>query len=681
MTDSFSRTVIESVGTYLPPREVTTAEIMQGCANPLTIPLERLTGIHSRRRAGDTEFAIDLAHHAIVDCLSRSAFGVQDIDIIVSTNISRWDGRNQVFFEPPTSCRLKRRLGLSSKALTIDISNACAGMWTGVFLVDALLRAGDIRCGVVVSGEYITHLVDTAQKEVSGFMDSQLASLTLGDAGAAVTLTRGHNTKHGLVDFDLYTLSKYSPFCIAKPTSKAHGGAAMFTDSIKVTEAVIPHVAKHAKSILTRNNWKHEQVQHVIPHQTSELTMKAGMRELRKLLECDYTDRLINNLRYRGNTSSNAHFVALHDAIQEEKIKSGDSLVFCISGSGQSTGTALYVMDDLPARMRLTSSTAKSDLETGPDLDNGQSIEQDDVFVMPVQLEIEACGIVEHNAATEPDTVTLLAQAAEECLKVSKHDRNEMDILIAACTYRSEFIMEPAIAALTAGVLCMNDEREPQDEQKTFAFDITNGEVGFLKSVHLATEFTRVGRAKQVMVLASEVENNITRRPEHLLGVRCMASAVVLQEAQGDSGFLCFGFTDFANHAKLREVHAGWHDNGNRIYLTCNDDGDIWPILLDCLVEGTESFLKQQELFISDIQWILPTQHSDSWIREFADRMSMDHSKVLNLEPDLNGNPLSSALPLALIEGRKSGKLRSGDTILIANVCPGVQVGCALYRV
>ena len=677
MTDSLSRTIIESVGTYLPPREVTTAEIMQGCTNTLTIPLERLTGIHSRRRAGDTEFAIDLAHQAILDCLSRSSFGVQDIDVIVSTNISRWDGRNQVFFEPPTSCRLKRRLGLPAKTLAIDISNACAGMWTGVFLVDALLRSGDIRCGIVVSGEYITHLVDTAQKEVVGFMDNQLASLTLGDAGAAVTLTRGQSKKHGLVDFDLYTLSKFSPFCVAKPTDKSHGGAAMFTDSIKVTEAVIPHVAKHAKLVLSRNNWQHEQVQHVIPHQTSELTMKAGMRELRKLLGFDYTDRLINNLRYRGNTSSNAHFVALHDAIQEEKINAGESIVFCISGSGQSTGTALYIMDDLPSRMRQPVST--DPVSTDPA--STKEEQEDDVFVMPVQLEIEAYGIVHYPGENEPDTVTLLAEAAEECLKRSKHDRNDMNLLIAACTYRSEFLMEPAIAALTAGVLGMNDDREPQDEKKTFAFDVTNGEVGFLKSVYLATEFTRVGRANKVMVLASEVENNITRRPDHTLGVRSMASAIVLQESTGDSGFLCFGFTDFANHAKLREVHAGWHEDGSRIYLTCNDDGDIWPILLDCLVEGTEEFFKENDVSFSEIDWILPTQHTDAWIHEFADRMAFDPAKLIDLKPDQNGNPLSSTFPLALETGRTIGQFRAGDVILIASVCPGVQVGCTLYRV
>lgn len=671
---SVCKTVIDSIGTYLPTKEVTTAEIMRGCVNPMSMPLERLTGIHSRRRAGETEFAIDLAYKAALDCLNRSQFAKGDIEVIVSTNISRWDGVNQVFFEPATSCRLKKRLGLSVNALTIDISNACAGMWTGVFLVDALIRSGEIRCGMVVSGEYITHLIDTAQKEVVDFMDSQIASLTLGDAGAAVILTKGKSDEVGLIDFDLYTLSKYSPFCIAKPTAKSHGGAAMLTDAIRVTEAIIPHAAKHAQMVLRKNNWKHEQIDHLIPHQTSELTMKAGIREIRKLLDFDYSDRLINNLKYRGNTSSNAHFLALHDSIHGEKIQSGQSLLFCISGSGQSTGTALYVLDDMPDRMRANDGRVAGESKSTED-------DGEESFVLPIQLSIEAMGIVDYAGDDEPDTVQLLAQASEDCLKNSAYGRSDVDLMIAACTFRSEFIMEPAIAALTAGVLKMNDEREPQDEDKTFAFDITNSEVGFLKSVYLAGEFVRVGRAKQVMVVASEVENNIQRCPESLLGIRSMASAIMLRESEDESGFTCFDFTDYPNQAGLREVHAGWHENGSRIYLTCNDQESIWPILLDCLVDGTNRFLTRYGVELDSIDWVLPTQQSTPWMHEFADRLKIPVSKILNLNPEKRGNPLTSSLPLAITQGLSDGSIKRGQTILVANVSPGVQVGCAVYRV
>ena len=56
--------IIESLGVYLPPRIVSSAEVMRNCKHPVSFQLERMTGIRSRRMAGDDAFSIDLAHRA-----------------------------------------------------------------------------------------------------------------------------------------------------------------------------------------------------------------------------------------------------------------------------------------------------------------------------------------------------------------------------------------------------------------------------------------------------------------------------------------------------------------------------------------------------------------------------------------------------------------------------------------
>src|SRR5207249_478350 len=53
----------------------------------------------------------------------------------------------------------------------------------------------------------------------------------------------------------------------------------------------------------------------------------------------------------RGNTATTTHFVALADGIASGRIRSGDRVIFAISGSGLTLGTALYTLDDLPDRM------------------------------------------------------------------------------------------------------------------------------------------------------------------------------------------------------------------------------------------------------------------------------------------------------------------------------------------
>jgi 3-oxoacyl-[acyl-carrier-protein] synthase III len=132
--------------------------------------------------AGETEFSIDLAKRAVIDCLARSKYNPEDIDLLICGNISRCDRPNYQFtYEPGTALRLKHHFGFKN-AIVFDLDNACTGLFTAMYIIDAFLKAGLIRRGLAVSGEYITHLSLTAQKELVGFMDSRLACLTVGDS-------------------------------------------------------------------------------------------------------------------------------------------------------------------------------------------------------------------------------------------------------------------------------------------------------------------------------------------------------------------------------------------------------------------------------------------------------------------------------------------------------------------
>ena len=78
-----ANTIIESLGVYLPPRTVSTAEMLEGCEQKIRFPLERISGISTRRMAGETEFSIDLAKQAVAECLKNSKYTAADIDLLV----------------------------------------------------------------------------------------------------------------------------------------------------------------------------------------------------------------------------------------------------------------------------------------------------------------------------------------------------------------------------------------------------------------------------------------------------------------------------------------------------------------------------------------------------------------------------------------------------------------------
>ena len=245
--DLKQHSIIESIGVYLPPQSFSTDEVLGGCKNKIQFPLENITGIKTRHVAGEEEFSIDLAKNAITDCLAKSKYNPTDIDLLICCNISRYDGRNMISFEPSTSIKLRQYFGFTN-AIVFDITNACAGMFTGIYIVNAFINSGAIRRGLVVSGEYITHLTKTAQREIENFMDSRLACLTLGDAGAALILEKATENQTGFQEFDLQTFGRYSQYCIAKTSEQ--GGMIMYTDSVNLTDVAVRSGAKHSMNLL-----------------------------------------------------------------------------------------------------------------------------------------------------------------------------------------------------------------------------------------------------------------------------------------------------------------------------------------------------------------------------------------------------------------------------------------------
>lgn len=660
-----TKSIIDSLGVRLPDRRVTTAEIVAGCKNPVRLPLERLTGIRERRLAGDGLFSLDLAEGALRACLEKSPVAAADYDILVCTNISRRDSPDTFTYEPGATAMLKQRLGFDN-ALTLDLTNACAGMWTGVYLVDAMIRTGEIRHGMVVSGEYISYLIENAQQEIADFMDPQIASLTLGDAGVAVSLGLSPSPEVGLHDLDLYTLSKYSPHCVAKPSSESHGGCVMYTDAIKVTEAVVPHAARHAKLIVDRNGWPLERIDHIVPHQTSQLTMNEAKKEIQRLYDYDFGDCFLNNLAERGNTSSNSHFLALSDAINAGKISSGERLAFCISGSGQTTGTALYTMDDLPER--LTNGAAKAPAKAAPNV----------AATLPVQIEFDAVALSQPPQGTDADTFEMLNAAAEACLGKSRFSREAIDLLVSVGTYRTEFIMEPAIAALVGGRLRMNDDRQPDDHDKTFAFDLLSGPVGFLKACYLAGELARAGQIEQAMILATEVENNREVAPERLIGLAEMGSAAVLRESEdGETGFLAFSFCDFLEHLDAEQGAANWDERG-RAYIAYERAADLRRRYLESAQQAALAFLEEQGLTLDEVALLAPPQVDRQFVNAFSDRLGFTSERTVCAADEKN--LATSSVPAAYVACMEKGLAKQGDLGLFVTVGAGIQVGCALYQ-
>jgi 3-oxoacyl-[acyl-carrier-protein] synthase III len=335
---------LESVGRCLPRTRRTTAELMASTRHRTRIDLERLTGIRERRVSDGHEDSRTLAVGAAADCLSRSRHRPEDLDVVVSCSITKYRDDLVSWLEPPMSVAVAQAIG-ATNAVPFDVSNACAGMLTGVFAVANRIRRGEIRCGMVVSGEYISHLGVNAAAHVRSILSRELASLTLGDAGAAVILERAPEGTSGIDVAGFTTVSQHSELCVAYPARHDRGGR-MFTKARALHQAAIADMPFLFKEALDAAGLEIGDIDHVIPHQTSARAIRKGMGKVVEALgEAPRTRAVVTVDRY-GNTASTTHFVALVEELRAGRLHPGDRVALVALASGLEIGMVLFTVDE-----------------------------------------------------------------------------------------------------------------------------------------------------------------------------------------------------------------------------------------------------------------------------------------------------------------------------------------------
>jgi 3-oxoacyl-[acyl-carrier-protein] synthase III len=334
---------IDSVGVKLPAQRLTTRDLMSKTSHKTRIQLERLTGIHERHVVGPGESSFTLAVGAARECLSHSQHHACDIEMLISASITRSTGQFTQSFEPPLSLSVKQAIG-AAQAVNFDLSNACAGMLTGVFILADFIARGEISCGMVVSGEYISHLSWNAARQVRSLFSSQLASLTVGDAGAAVIVERAPS-RTGIDVIGFTTLAEHSRLCLAFPSSLGPG-AQMYTRSRRLHRVAISDMAPLIAEAVGAAGISLADIDYLIPHQTSARAIRAGTEDFARRLGAR-PKHVVMNLEEYGNTSSTTLFVALHKYLQEQRIRKGDRVMLLALASGIEIGMAVFTVDSL----------------------------------------------------------------------------------------------------------------------------------------------------------------------------------------------------------------------------------------------------------------------------------------------------------------------------------------------
>jgi acyl-CoA:acyl-CoA alkyltransferase len=244
----FQNTAVLSVAAAEAPIVVTSAEIDEKLAPAYERTglspgmLQNVAGIVERRWwPTDVTFA-DAAAMAGAKALADAGVDADSIGLVIDTSVCR------DHLEPSAAVDVHHQLGLPSKALNFDLSNACLGFVNGMQLAAMMIDAGQIEYALVVDGEGSRHTqevtIDRLLRDdvTARDMFDNFATLTLGSGGAAMVLGRAdeHTEGHRFVGGTARAATQHNTLCVGDING-------MRTDSRGLLEAGL---------VLSRETWE-----------------------------------------------------------------------------------------------------------------------------------------------------------------------------------------------------------------------------------------------------------------------------------------------------------------------------------------------------------------------------------------------------------------------------------------
>lgn len=338
-TQGHSRLI--STGAYIPENRITTSELMQqiDSENRFGVShdwLERVTGIREKRITPPHFQPSDMAVKAARDAMEQASVRPSQLDAIIYTGLTR------DHLEPATAHLVQSKLG-ATNATVFDVTNACHGFMNGIHLMDALIATGQVRRGLVVTGEQgslftrkaITELLTTTDR---ARLIALAAGFTLGDAGAAMIMGPKLGPDSGFMGFMLQSQGQHASFCTS-------GGP--LTEGPLVTD--MPAIVGESSRLVTfmfnefmhqRLKWKVADLSKYVIHQVGNKVFKLHTELMG--IPPEIIPRTVATM---GNLITANIPVCVHQFAANKEVKPGDKVYLSGTGSGISLSQSGLIWD------------------------------------------------------------------------------------------------------------------------------------------------------------------------------------------------------------------------------------------------------------------------------------------------------------------------------------------------
>jgi 3-oxoacyl-[acyl-carrier-protein] synthase-3 len=327
---------ISGLGFYVPSNTVTNDDLSKIIDTSDEWVQER-TGIQERRhiiKGEDTTTSMGVKAAKIA--IERAGISKDEIDFIVFATLS------PDYYFPGPGVLVQRDLGLKTVG-ALDVRNQCSGFLYALSVADQYIKTGMYKNILVIGSEVQSTGLDMTTR-------GRNVSVIFGDGAGAAIVSREEDLSKGILSTHLHSEGIHAEELILKaPGMGSRWVTDIVADLDPNDESYFPYmngqfvfknaVVRFSEVInegLEANNLSISNIDMLIPHQAN---LRIAQFIQKKFGLSD--EQVYNNIQKYGNTTAASIPIALTEAWELGKIKSGDTVVLAAFGSGFTWASAI----------------------------------------------------------------------------------------------------------------------------------------------------------------------------------------------------------------------------------------------------------------------------------------------------------------------------------------------------
>lgn len=321
------RAKISALGTYVPPRLLTNADLEKMVETTDQWILER-TGIRERHIVDKGVATSDLGFEAAKNALAERGIEASDLDAIIVATVTP----DMLF--PCSACLVQHKLG-AKQVWGFDLNAACSSFVYALQVGTRFVASGAHKKVMVIGADVMSSIIDYTDRATC---------VIFGDGAGAVILEPAEDSL-GVIDF-LHEVDGSGGCSLYMP-----GGGSLHPSSHETVDQKMHYVhqdgqavfkfavrkmAELCEKLLERNGLTGKDIDAFIPHQANKRIITATADRLGMAME-----KVIIDIDRYGNTTSATIPLAMSTARKEGKLKRGDLVLLASVGAGFTVGTTL----------------------------------------------------------------------------------------------------------------------------------------------------------------------------------------------------------------------------------------------------------------------------------------------------------------------------------------------------